>query len=584
MEQRDEPIIHQFSRKHASKWGIPEAILLTYFAERVRTSKNVRDNKRWFYNTAAEIATRYPYWSESTVDGIIKRLEEKKLIEIGNYNKRGYDKTRWFTVSKEIATMAAEDPVYFWIEHAQRYDIRSALVLFNLENNIQVRMEKDAKDVYHPLVPAQLAKLLPISKRQVERILKSLREDSVIHQKAENASLYSFPHLLKGQATNPGKPPTSTGIPPTDAGETPTHPGPTPTNLGNNTHYKPLETIEKPLKEPIKTPQASPAASPSSLSPETSSSTNNPNGEISLADHFFLSDYNDLKERCKQIAETHKAHLDKLISQSDQGCSHFIKSFTPALIHELSKLADRDKIMSQLLNQLSDFFDQALPSGKSPSLLRLSLFTIALDMLVTAFFRLGSHTHQDTAVRAWYQPSYNLCLKMLPIVETEEIGRERQAFEELRRKHISPDFDKEEDVDLPPATKARVLRQAVQSRNSSGWWIDYRDLITSLPNWVSEQLVWSHSTLAMAEKFFTENPEATVADVIDVLDQCVQTANRERLKKGLPEDPCKNCRKALEISNFFTRAEKVLNEIGETHQWKSLEVAIRPFQEENSLW
>src|SRR5690606_10949183 len=55
----------------------------------------------WIYNTYAEWAVQFPFWSESTIKRTIRNLEKKGLIITGNFNKVKFDKTKWYTIDYE---------------------------------------------------------------------------------------------------------------------------------------------------------------------------------------------------------------------------------------------------------------------------------------------------------------------------------------------------------------------------------------------------------------------------------------------------------------------------------------------------
>lgn len=83
--------------------GDKPAALLLQLEYWIRTSSTeLIDGKRWTYQSTREIKDKaFPSWGVATINRTINRLKELGLIEIGNYNKRKYDRTRWFALNAE---------------------------------------------------------------------------------------------------------------------------------------------------------------------------------------------------------------------------------------------------------------------------------------------------------------------------------------------------------------------------------------------------------------------------------------------------------------------------------------------------
>ncbi len=92
--------------------GLNEALFLqqlhywitTYRDHHVTTGKyddHYRDNNFWVYNTVKEWQANFPWWNVKTVQRIIKGLEDKGILITGNYNKYGFDKTKWYRIDMD---------------------------------------------------------------------------------------------------------------------------------------------------------------------------------------------------------------------------------------------------------------------------------------------------------------------------------------------------------------------------------------------------------------------------------------------------------------------------------------------------
>lgn len=81
--------------------GLNEAIVLQqihYWLQGNKSGKEI-EGVRWIYNSLAEWKEQFPFWSESTIYRALQSLEEKKLIQIGEFNQRKYDRTKWYTIN-----------------------------------------------------------------------------------------------------------------------------------------------------------------------------------------------------------------------------------------------------------------------------------------------------------------------------------------------------------------------------------------------------------------------------------------------------------------------------------------------------
>src|SRR5699024_3943236 len=85
----------------AKEIGLNEAIVLQQMHYWLNMSKHNYDDKKWIYNSYTKWVLQFPFWSESTVKRAIGRLEKKNLLYIGNYNKAGFDKTKWYSINYE---------------------------------------------------------------------------------------------------------------------------------------------------------------------------------------------------------------------------------------------------------------------------------------------------------------------------------------------------------------------------------------------------------------------------------------------------------------------------------------------------
>jgi hypothetical protein len=98
-------MVHNFTVEIAGKYGIEEAILLENIVflclKNRANNRHYHDGEYWTYNSAQGFNRYYPYIHPKKIERALKRLEEAKLIKSGNYNKSGYDRTKWYAATEE---------------------------------------------------------------------------------------------------------------------------------------------------------------------------------------------------------------------------------------------------------------------------------------------------------------------------------------------------------------------------------------------------------------------------------------------------------------------------------------------------
>ena len=83
----------------ANEIGLNEAIILQQIHYWLNKTNHNYDGKRWIYNSYPKWIEQFPFWSESTIKRTITSLEKQNLLHIGNYNKAGFDRTKWYSIN-----------------------------------------------------------------------------------------------------------------------------------------------------------------------------------------------------------------------------------------------------------------------------------------------------------------------------------------------------------------------------------------------------------------------------------------------------------------------------------------------------
>lgn len=96
---------HMFSVEAATKYGVTEAILLEGLSFWCRSNaangRNIHDGLAYTYNSIRALHELYPYLSEKKIRGAIATLEQEGLLVSGCFNKKPYDRTKWYAVTEK---------------------------------------------------------------------------------------------------------------------------------------------------------------------------------------------------------------------------------------------------------------------------------------------------------------------------------------------------------------------------------------------------------------------------------------------------------------------------------------------------
>jgi len=95
---------HYFNVEIAKEYGLREAIViqsLGYWLEKnIRDKRNFKEGRAWTFNSVKDMQKYFPYFTEKVLYNILRSLAQQGLIIKGNFNKIGYDKTTWYSLSE----------------------------------------------------------------------------------------------------------------------------------------------------------------------------------------------------------------------------------------------------------------------------------------------------------------------------------------------------------------------------------------------------------------------------------------------------------------------------------------------------
>lgn len=103
---------HYFRVDDAVKYGTDKAAILQnirFWLEHSKANgKKAFDGYHWTYNSAKAFTKLIPYISQTKMTRLLKELESDGVIISGNYNKVGYDRTKWYTMPEYAISQKCE--------------------------------------------------------------------------------------------------------------------------------------------------------------------------------------------------------------------------------------------------------------------------------------------------------------------------------------------------------------------------------------------------------------------------------------------------------------------------------------------
>jgi hypothetical protein len=135
-------------------YGVPEAMLLNFLRHNIGEKKNnptenlkyYKDGKFWYYNSKRKFAAFFPYWTEKQLRTLLSNLIESKILITGNFNKKAYDKTIWYTINDEVDAINSEKIALNYQESLKYLDENTLI-----DNNPQPEWAKTSAQMGQPI-------------------------------------------------------------------------------------------------------------------------------------------------------------------------------------------------------------------------------------------------------------------------------------------------------------------------------------------------------------------------------------------------------------------------------------------------
>ena len=87
---------------------------ITINKKKPRNQHYYNDGRWWMYNTLNEWQEQFPWLTVRTIQRIIKELKLRGLLITGNYNKKKYDKTVWYSIDEQKLDEIIDEHMSVW--------------------------------------------------------------------------------------------------------------------------------------------------------------------------------------------------------------------------------------------------------------------------------------------------------------------------------------------------------------------------------------------------------------------------------------------------------------------------------------
>lgn len=88
--------------------GVSESIILQQMSYWLEKSTHIIEERPWIFNSYSNWQRQLPFFCESTIRRLIKKLEDMGIILSANFNKCKMDKTKWYSIDYDVLNKLQE--------------------------------------------------------------------------------------------------------------------------------------------------------------------------------------------------------------------------------------------------------------------------------------------------------------------------------------------------------------------------------------------------------------------------------------------------------------------------------------------
>lgn len=171
---RPDDKMKSFPHELASAIGIKAATVLGLIALKALSLKNEHLGRKWYYDGVKTIQTKLDYLTVNEIRGALVKGVREGLIITGNFNRKGYDQTKWYSPEPRLIEAIGGPKLYFSAQDARRHGIDEAVLL----NHLYGKRDSDGAD--YVVRPVVLSHYLPMSAKRINKALRSLHEKEIL--------------------------------------------------------------------------------------------------------------------------------------------------------------------------------------------------------------------------------------------------------------------------------------------------------------------------------------------------------------------------------------------------------------------
>ena len=98
--------------------GVNEAIVIQqihyWLVKNKENNINFKEGRYWTFNSMQKWHDEvFDFWSESTLRRIFTSLEKKGILIVGNFNKMGFDRTKWYSIDYDKLNEIADEKIKY---------------------------------------------------------------------------------------------------------------------------------------------------------------------------------------------------------------------------------------------------------------------------------------------------------------------------------------------------------------------------------------------------------------------------------------------------------------------------------------
>lgn len=113
--------IHSFHIDVAKNVGLGKAVILYnldfWIKKNMANNMHEHDGAYWTYNSSTAFGKLFPYLNSNTIRKWLIDLEDEGYILSANYNKTGFDRTKWYTLTNKYYSIVQSEQSGVTSEH-----------------------------------------------------------------------------------------------------------------------------------------------------------------------------------------------------------------------------------------------------------------------------------------------------------------------------------------------------------------------------------------------------------------------------------------------------------------------------------